>query len=471
MAFSTSSVSGYSSQIDPNILETEMEKQLSSQSDSSVKQRPLANITGIPSRYFAYGWFSFTRSIPSEDAERRMLYRELRALTHEQWPLYAEILTKILVKKPLYHTQGNPSDFQTGLLVPAPKDQAGNKQWYVIEEILDTGLGKFAYKLAPATQKYNKELPDLLLYRSSATLPTSKDCFSSYLTDFNCLPPGYLARRTAKEVEKRWIKTSSDTNTQRPLCLIGHSLGGSHIQLALHDYCITEQTLPRPTSCYIFDSPALAQAEVKQFANWTQKQNSLPLELYYYVSDKDPVPAAGALFSASAYLGNGAKIDKASVQKCTLTKEGKTKPSLTGLGPHARIFFRGKQDQDYTSTSSTIADFDKSMRTTRRLVVLPRLLFFPLVWLTIGSSGLLKRCVMGRRNHQSSLITALAMSLLLASTITLFALSPSVFQSQLLHSLIYVGAIGTALGMANHLYTSLKNPYTLKTTPVSTQEI
>ncbi len=362
---------------------------------------PLEKITGLPGKYFQHGWVSHRSGRSLEDEERLRLYEEIKALGPGDQARYCELLSKILVKKHLYYEKGD--DLKMGMLIPAPKGIDGQPRWYRVDEIMDSGWGKFGYRMVPATTDYPAEMPDMVLYRSSATLPTAMDAFTSYLNDINIMPPGYLSRNRCKKQELKWLTeaTATPEGTSRPLLVTGHSLGAANSQMALLNLQKSSKWPDRKISLELFDSPAIAAPDAKKFAKWVNgKEFNHPLTFNYYVSKGDPVPLAGSLFGSS-YLGSGLSNKNASavVHEMALTKQGEKTKIIEGLGPHGRLFLRGKKWVDFREKSVSIEQFNEKNKFRRVAVNLARVVGTALVWPTIGAAGGLKRLLVGRRHH------------------------------------------------------------------------
>lgn len=364
----------------------------------------LERITGLPGKYLKHGWLSHTKGRGREDEERLRLYEELEKLedTDTDWQHYNEVLAKILVKKHLYHEESEMGELAPGMLIPAPKGKDGSSRWYRVDDLIDSGLGKFAYRLVPATEDY-KDLPEVILYRSSATLPTARDAFTSYINDISILPPAYLSYKAEKERELNWLLGNSD----RPLIIVGHSLGGSHAQMAMINLQKhlqkKNQKIPRKIELSVFDSPAIKASDAKTFADWvkSQPENADQLKINYYVSQGDPVPNGGYLFGSS-YLGNNVLSDNkevAKVHEIALTAKGQKNLPVKGFGPHGRLFFRGKENDDYIIKTLSIKEYDQKKLFPRIFTNIGRAFASVIVWPTIGAFGGLKRVIFGRRHH------------------------------------------------------------------------
>lgn len=370
----------------------------------------LKKITGIPGPFFSreyilYGLLSHEKGRSLEDAQRLKLYEELASLGPRDQTRYCELLSKILVKKHLYYEKKGSDELQLGMLVPGLPGPHGEERWYKVGELLDTGWGKFAYRLVPATMDYPADMPDLLLYRSTASLPTSMDQFPSVLSDANVFPPGYLFREQGKAQERAWLThpTPAPGGGVRPLLITGHSLGASNCQLALMNLSKEEgATWPnRAVSLELFDSPAIARQDAEDFKKWFDAQGGeASLTFQYYVSKGDKVPLSGAL-SGSSYLGRDITKNGSSaiVHDMGLTQAGMKREELTGLGAHGRIYSRGVEGVDYQDRRVTIEQFDKENRYKRLAVTLATRAAALLVWATIGVGGGLKRFLFGRRHH------------------------------------------------------------------------
>lgn len=383
----------------------------------STRSIDVDHISGIPGKYIQHGWMSYKSGRSLEDEERMCLYKELEALDHTDQAHYCEIMTKILAKKHLFYEQKGSNQLQMGMLIPGIKDKNGEARWYRVDDIIDSGLGKFAYKLVPATEEYGIDMPDLLLYRSSASLPTAMDSFTSYLNDLNILPPGYLSRNSCKEQELEWMThgtpnpstyqpESAAFKKERPLLISGHSLGSSNSQLALINLQKSGYPWPnREISLELFDSPAISLDDAKEFATWLNKQPIVPhMNFNFYVSKDDPVPLGGSI-KASSYLGIDIDPQKAStcVKKLELTKEGETNAAISGMGPHGRIFLRGREGTHYKNTTVSIKDFNKEKQLQRTIANIIKLPFVLAFWGTVGIIGGIKRFFIGRRHHDSGI--------------------------------------------------------------------
>lgn len=367
----------------------------------------LGRIRGVPGKYLL-GWSSHQAGRSLEDKEREKIYEEIQSLKSHEQPRYCEVLSKLLVKKHLYYEQKNSNKIKLGMLVPALQGPNGEKRWYRVNEIIDSGWGKFAYRLIPATKQYSADMPDLLLYRSSSTLPSSIDSFTSYLNDINVLPPGYLSRNRSKKKEIRWLNDVSKTNEGkiRPLVITGHSLGASHSQIALINLFKSGKWIDRKISVELFDSPAITAKDAREFAKWYNIQKfTKPITLNYYLSKGDPVPLVGSL-TGSSYLGNYITKNtlKATVHKMQLTKKGFNKSEISGFGPHGRMFFRGKEGRDFRTIKVTIQAFDQDNKYLRILLNIVKIIGVLFIWVTLGVSGGLKRFFIGRRHHDPVIV-------------------------------------------------------------------
>ncbi len=379
----------------------------------------LEKISGLPGKYIKHGWFSHKKGRSLEDEERLKIYQEIDSLAPTDHTRYCEILAKILVKKHLYYENNHTHARHMGMLIPGLKGNDGHPRWYRVDDIMDSGLGKFAYRLVPATQDYAVDMPDIVLYRSTASLPTASDALSSTLTDFNIRPPGYLGRYACLTQECAWLAKATPSpsiETTRPLLITGHSLGAATSQLALINLQRSGQWPNRKISLELFDSPAIDAHDVRRFAKtWIKQKREVSPELSfnYHVSKDDPVPLAGALWNSS-YLGNffvdeeGNDISQhyqvsAVVHKQALTDVGAKNIAVSGIvGAHGRMFYRGKENIDYIDQRVSIAEYDRSVKWRRRLLNSTfKVVGSILAWTFIAPPGLLKRFLFGRRHHNA----------------------------------------------------------------------
>lgn len=372
-----------------------------------------STISGIPGerfskRHLVHGFFSHRLGRSFEDEDRLCLYDELKNLGPEDQSRYCEVLTKIIVKKHLYYEQEDSKELRMGMLIPAPKGKDNEPRWYRVDDMIDSGLGKFAYRLVPATCEYSDDMPDLLLYRNSAPLPTAMDSFTCFLSDFNIFPPGYLSKKSCMAQELNWLKkaTPSPGNAHRPLLITGHSLGSSNAQLALLNMQQSGKWPNRKIALELFDSPAILKKDARNFASWINASNlPYPLSINYYVSDGDPVPLGGSI-AGSSYLGNYLDPDKykVAVHKQKLTDKGMKQPALTGQGPHGRICHRGIEGVDFTDTVVSVSEYDEEVLHQRIITNALRILSAAIVWSTVAPLGGLKRFVLGRRHHDPIIV-------------------------------------------------------------------
>ena len=231
-------------------------KAVSAELEFSHFSLSLSKISGLPGKYFQHGWLSHQSGRSLEDAERLSIYEEIHNLSANDQANYCELMAKIVVKKHLYYETKESKTLKLGMLVPGLKGADGEPRWYRVSDIMDSGWGKFAYRLVPATKAYPADMPDFLLYRSSAALPTAMDSFTSYLNDFSILPPGYLSRNCCKKQELRWFSepTASSDSGLRPLLVTGHSLGASNCQISLMNIQKSGKWPNRNVSLELFDS-------------------------------------------------------------------------------------------------------------------------------------------------------------------------------------------------------------------------
>ncbi|CRX38059.1 lipase family protein [Estrella lausannensis] len=333
-------------------------------------------VDGLQTHMSAY----FIRNIDLEDQERLQMYHTIltahERMDEEQFePFFDEILTKGLVKK----------DIQEGMLIPAPwKDPIEDKsshRFYAILKKMRTGMAKLGYFLTGAGPVRQK---DILMYRSTASAPSSIDSLTTLITDlFPFDPPAYFWRYAGDEAEKRILNHSRT----KPLRIIGHSLGGSHAQLLLLNQIAKkelgfEHNLPvKNYEIVTFDSPKIKLQCVEVFAEWLQSESASNLlrriSITHYTSKHDPVPFAGeALLGAQA---DETKLKELKVVK--LTPKVTDHPMLS-YHPHGRHFFRTRLNSDFVEEA---VDIDTTtcrkwhiIEVVRRIV---GFILFPILWL------------------------------------------------------------------------------------------
>lgn len=340
----------------------------------------------------------FINDLAYKDQERLQLYQSLLHLSDIMEPsqyeeAFAEILAKSMVKK----------DMTEGTLIPAP--HAGERRWYQIANRTMTGRAKFFYHLVQANESVAKKLPDILLYRNSSTSPAFPDSFTSFVIDtYPFAPPGYLWKRVAEEVEMEILHQRED----RPIQIIGHSLGGTEAQVlalrAIRKGGKPIQRLPnRDIKMMLFDAPAIRRSDCDYFNKWAEEHPDLAkrLAIHYHFSRGDLFPGGG-----DTHLGY--KLDKDLMKdfSCHILSSYNPNDPVMRLHPHERIYNKRKEGVDFKKRRISIESYDqqkwrKPMEIFRRFV--GTLFCYPVMAL-----GFLKRFLIGWRGGRGVLQQLLA---------------------------------------------------------------
>lgn len=335
----------------------------------------------------------FINDLAYKDQERLQLYQNLLHLSDIMEPsqyeqAFAEILAKSMVKK----------DMTEGTLIPAP--HAGERRWYRIANRTMTGRAKFFYHLVQANESISQKLPDILLYRNSSTSPAFPDSFTSFVTDTNPFaPPAYLWKRVSEKIEMKILHQRKD----RPIQIIGHSLGGTEAQVlalrAIRKNGKPIQQLPtRDIKMLLFDAPAIRRSDCDYFNQWAEKNPDLAkrLEIHYNFSRGDLLPGGG-----DTHLGYNLDKDLLKDFSCHILSSYNPNDPVMRLHPHERIYNKRGEGIDFKQRRISIESYDqqnwrKPMEVFRK--VIGTIFCYPILAL-----GLLKRFLVGWRGEKGAL--------------------------------------------------------------------
>ncbi|PJD96476.1 MAG: hypothetical protein CK425_05755 [Parachlamydia sp.] len=364
-------------------------------------------IEGVIVGYPPLGWKYFFYPKIIEDKERLQLYQTIFSLHKRVIPeaiekAYNELLAKALVKKQM----------PVGMLIPAPAALAGNNfgaSWYNIDSEIVTGRAKNAFHLVQI-HKNGVIIPEILLYNSTRSIPVHKDAFTTLATDaYPGKPPGYLWKKAGVEEEKNILFKNLDT----PINLVGHSLGGSHAQLAL--IMLIRQTIKkmalqgqhtpvdlpqRDFGLITFDSPALRRKDAEMVSKFlNDPANSAfakRVSIQHYFSAEDAIPGAGGLHF-------GVNVAKEALNKinCSVLDALNLSSSHLKLHPHGRFYYLTRPEVDFKERETDIVTFNQlGWRTTIEIArKVSGLIIFP----TVISLGFTKRFFFGWREHPSGM--------------------------------------------------------------------
>lgn len=324
------------------------------------------------------------------DKERLQLYKKIMT-HHPKIPedkleiFYDEILAKAMVKKEMPEDVYMPTPWKH---ISSDGTEAGMK-WYEVKKRIVTGRAKFAYYLE------GHRLKDRLVYRSTSSSPSALDSFTTVLTDlYPFAPPGYKWKRYGQNEEREILFK----NKERPLRLVGHSLGGSHVQLFLMNFIkqhnVIVNDLPdRDIECVTFDSPLIKKNAARTFSYWLdQPENKLRakrISIEHYSSKGDPV----------SFLGDvplGWKCDRSTLKNfkfVSLSSKNPDHPEMK-LHPHNRRYYSARPGVDFIEKEMNV---DQYHRENWRFVEVIRRIVGLFLYPVILVFGFLKRFFFGWR--------------------------------------------------------------------------
>ncbi|CDR33877.1 hypothetical protein [Criblamydia sequanensis] len=273
----------------------------------------------------------FFRNIYSLSRERLQLYEILftakDSIPEEQLEIfYDEILVKALVKK-----------IEEQHYIPTPwSTEEGKTIFYEIKKRILTNRSKLAYFLT----SIEPLLKDLLVYRSTSSAPSTPDSLATLLSDLFPKGPGYFYHR-AGEIEEREIFFYS----KKILKLIGHSLGGCHVMLALLHRLLLNDLPLKNYELRTFDSPKIEKECCLSFAALLEKFPEFKelISINHYLSKGDFVPKSGV-----ALLGEF--VPEKHLKEFIVTKLKPSHPTNSALiskHPHNRHFYRFQLGKDF----------------------------------------------------------------------------------------------------------------------------
>jgi len=296
-------------------------------------------ISGHQDDSYTQFWFNYSKDLQ----ERLQLYEVMIKLNERIAPnqvdvAYDELLVKALAKKAIHE----------GMLIPAP-----NGEWYRVEKRIFTERSKLAYYLTPVNA--DSDLSDRLIYRSTASMPSAADSFTTVVSDTNPFePPGYLWNKEGFEDELRVIQ-----NSNRELKILGHSLGSSHAQILMinlmkHMNKTGVRLGNKKLSLVCFDSPAIKEKDAKKFRKWAlASHDARNIRVDYYFSQEDIVPGAGDL-----HLGHGTHRTPVRVGYHMLSPINKDLPELQ-IHNHGRFYFLTRPGIDFEMKTGDARDLEK----------------------------------------------------------------------------------------------------------------
>jgi len=333
----------------------------------------------------------FVNDLTYKDQERLQLYQKLfhlpKYLPDQFEDAFREILAKSMVKK----------DMEKGMLIPFYTEK--KIHWYRIENKTMTGRAKLFYHLVQASANDSVKLPDIFLLRNSATSPSYADSFTSLVTDgYPFAPPGYLWKRAGDSQEKNILHSRTD----RPLWIIGHSLGGGLAQLAItnrlrHKGKPVNELPERTVKVFCYDTTSIRKKECDLFNNWVNQnpEKAKNIHFHYYFSRGDLFPGSGEY-----HLGHGVDKNKLGGMSTKILSRSNPNNPVMQLHPHERIYYTTRKNVDFKERIITIEQYNgqrwrKYMEIFRVAV---GCIVAPIAW----TLGITKRFFFGWRGDPSS---------------------------------------------------------------------
>lgn len=321
----------------------------------------------------------FRANLASIDQQRLQIYQNILFHEHDEESdkqnYFDELLAKGLCKKEL----------EIGMLIPSPWKSGSNPllpsstAYYYVKDRILTGKGKFIYQLEPVDPDI-PQLESILLFRSTSSSPSTTDCASTILVDlFPFSPPGYLWRRLGDEKER-----SAYFDSERPLRLVGHSLGGSHAQLSIMHRIKKNKEwvddLPeRKISVVTFDSPKIKFSTARSFKKWTKRPESAALKqkisIQHWLSEGDIVPLSG-----EAYLGAYLSKHALPQNRISVLSPLKSDSIYLSKNPHCRLFFHTQENRDYTIKKQEAKTHKNSLHVIEIIRKIFGFIFFPIIY-------------------------------------------------------------------------------------------
>ncbi|MBS4167408.1 hypothetical protein [Parachlamydia sp. AcF125] len=344
-------------------------------------------ITGYPPLSMLYFYYP----LHVEDKSRLQLYHTILTLskrvfakpdilTKATWEIFAKAFIKFRVAK--------------DMLVPFPPETTDNNSfnWYRIMKKIEPGGSKLAFHLSQLHQG-GPELPDILCYRSTTSVPTQQKCLETLIEDSWLLGPGYFPFYRWKGMKEEDQVLFS--NTHKPLVVLGHSLGGSHSQLFLINRLQKDgPKLPdRDIHIVTFDSPAPRTKDAIKVSKFLHENHRVKIKFYF--SLQDSIPGAGG-----AFPGFDMAAEAINKVECIVADALKLKHPALNLHPHGRFYYLSP-DLHYEERATEVEKFSsEAWRAKTELIrkVVSLFLFPPILIL-----GYTKRLLMGRTGRSGSL--------------------------------------------------------------------
>lgn len=125
----------------------------------------------------------------------------------QNWDLYFEKLSFVICKKHLFREHPEKG-YVTGVLIPGPLGENGEKRWYKVSQAVDNGYGTLCYTLDPACN--DPSLPQIKVFRSTSSDPYAIAGTKTIRTDVNPLGlPGYEGKGRADYYEDSDLKSGT----------------------------------------------------------------------------------------------------------------------------------------------------------------------------------------------------------------------------------------------------------------------
>ncbi|MGE4574309.1 MULTISPECIES: hypothetical protein [Parachlamydia] len=347
-------------------------------------------ITGYPPLSSLY--FHYPKDV--EDRGRLQLYQTIMTLSqrvfNENIPkasdeIYAKALPKLTVSE--------------GMLVPSPSEISDDNgsNWYLIKKRIEPGGSKVALHLSQL-HKGGIQLPEILAYRSTTTIPTQQKCIETVLDDSWMGGPGYFP-------SYRWkgIKEENEvlfSNLDIPLKVLGHSLGGTHAQLFLINRLKKRSKSPdrpalpnRDIHIISFDAPATSVKDATEAGNYLSTNPRIAVN--YFFSYEDSIPGAGG-----AFLGFDMAKEAINKVRCTTLGTANIDHPALKLHPHGRFYYLSPETY-YTEMATEVENFSSQAWRAKVELIRKTVSFF--LFPPVFVLGYTKRFFVGRTGKPSGI--------------------------------------------------------------------
>lgn len=209
--------------------------------------------------YIARIFFDLLLSI----RERLQLCESNHRLIKEE---FFEHLEKLIIKR----------DMDVGTLIPAYKQQNGEKAFYRVAARLVTTKGQISFVLLPAAKTMN--IPPIRVFRGSDFWPAGLDSLSHWITDteVNLGERAYLSGK----IYERFLKRLG-----RIPVYLGFSLGGNQVQRHLAENLDIDEA-------YLYCTPGVPSSVIKSYNSNIKSKDNLQ-KIHIHIIKRDMVPNFG----------------------------------------------------------------------------------------------------------------------------------------------------------------------------------